>query len=495
MLKINENHEEPKIVRGLINKNYMDDTVLQIDSGKQFKDVCTQTVDVGQLVAVNDEIKQVKQVKQVTLTWDGINAYLPSKIAEKHIIKDVDGIAKPKKIMAIMGASGAGKTTLLNALNFRNSGKLKVYGDIKVNGQTVWSQESLAAISGYVQQDDLFIGTLRVKEHLMFQARLRMNKKFTLADRVARVEEVLNDLNLKKCENTLIGDAEKGVKGISGGEKRRLAFASEIITDPMLLFCDEPTSGLDSFMAQAIVESMKNLAQQGRTIICTIHQPSSEVFEMFDNLCLLAEGRLAYIGQLQEAYDFFASIDYVCPKNYNPADYYIHKLSVVPAKKDASKAAINSVCDQFEKSKYKEDLQADIDLAIAEGPKNVNLHVERSYLYRAGFFTQLKCLMKRDVLSLSRDPFQIRAQFLQVILVALLFGAIFFKIKLDQQGVQNINGVLFLFITNASFFNLFPVINLFSAEVPIFLRGVFLFFLFSSKSHLILQSRIFSIFR
>ena len=123
----------------------------------------------------------------------------------------------------------------------------------------------------------------------------------------------------------MIGSPEKNIKGISGGERRRLAFACEVIlkitdnyimnifkkylqliTNPNLLFCDEPTSGLDSFMAMSLVESMRALADQGKTIICTIHQPSSEIFEKFDRLCLLAEGRLAYIGSLTEAKEYFA---------------------------------------------------------------------------------------------------------------------------------------------------------------------------------------------
>ena len=104
----------------------------------------------------------------------------------------------------------------------------------------------------------------------------------------------------------MIGDPQIGIKGISGGERRRLAFASEIITNPALLFCDEPTSGLDSFMAVTIVESMKKLASQGKTIICTIHQPSSEIFQGFDNLYLMAEGRLAYYGALSSSHEFFS---------------------------------------------------------------------------------------------------------------------------------------------------------------------------------------------
>ena len=96
------------------------------------------------------------------------------------------------------------------------------------------------------------------------------------------------------------------VKGISGGERRRLAFACELITNPSLLFCDEPTSGLDSFMALSIVDTMQKLAQQGKTIICTIHQPSSEVFSKFDRLCLLSEGRMAYMGETTKALEFFS---------------------------------------------------------------------------------------------------------------------------------------------------------------------------------------------
>ena len=115
-------------------------------------------------------------------------------------------------------------------------------------------------------------------------------------------------LNLKKCENTLIGAPDKNIKGISGGERRRLAFACELLTDPNLLFCDEPTSGLDSYMAMILVESMRELANRGKTIICTIHQPSSEIFEKFDRLCLLAEGKLAYIGPTANAPQFFGEL-------------------------------------------------------------------------------------------------------------------------------------------------------------------------------------------
>lgn len=134
-----------------------------------------------------------------------------------------------------MGASGAGKTTLLNCLTFRNSGRLKIKGKRLLNGMEV-DTDVLARISGYVQQDDLFIGTLKVEEVLRFQALLRMDKHFTYEERMARVEEVIFELGLTKCRSTLIGNPDKGIKGISGGEKKRLAFACEVAFLLMGLF-------------------------------------------------------------------------------------------------------------------------------------------------------------------------------------------------------------------------------------------------------------------
>lgn len=115
---------------------------------------------------------------------------------------------------------------------------------------------------------------------------------------------MLLQLGLTKCENTQIGIAGR-VKGISGGEMKRLAFASEVLTDPPLMFCDEPTSGLDSYMAEQVVLTLKELASRGKTIICTIHQPSSQVYALFDRVLLMAEGRVAFLGHTKDAIPFF----------------------------------------------------------------------------------------------------------------------------------------------------------------------------------------------
>ncbi|CAG7815831.1 unnamed protein product, partial [Allacma fusca] len=164
-----------------------------------------------------------------------------------------------------MGSSGAGKTTLLNTLNFRTSSKLHVTGDRCINGAPV-GPHIISSISAYVQQDDLLFPRLTVNEHLNFCASLRLPAETSRRDKRRRVNEVLQELGLWNVKNHKIGSPTT-FKGISGGEKKRLAFASEILSDPNILFCDEPTSGLDSFMAQTVVRIMHKMAARGKIIV------------------------------------------------------------------------------------------------------------------------------------------------------------------------------------------------------------------------------------
>lgn len=153
----------------------------------------------------------------------------------------------------------------------------------------------------------------------------------------------------------------------------------------MVLFCDEPTSGLDSFMAMSVVDSMKSLASKGKTIVCTIHQPSSEIFERFDKLCLLAEGRLAFIGNLSQAIDFFKTQNLYVPYNYNPADFYIRNLAISSTEKDICLQRVANICNGFENSDLKEKLIQEIDESlndILEKEKNehsINFKEEIEY--------------------------------------------------------------------------------------------------------------------
>jgi ABC-type multidrug transport system ATPase subunit len=186
-------------------------------------------------------------------------------IKQLPILRSLCGTAKSGELWALMGSSGAGKTTLLNSLNFRNQRMVQVTGSRCINGVPI-SPDIISSVSGYLQQDDLFPDCLSCRE-LSFTAHLRLPSTMSAKQRSARVDEVLHDVGLWHVKDVYIGGGFS--KGISGGEKKRLAFAAEILTDPSTLFCDEPTSGLDSYMATIVVDIMKRMASRGKMIMCT----------------------------------------------------------------------------------------------------------------------------------------------------------------------------------------------------------------------------------
>jgi ABC-type multidrug transport system ATPase subunit len=165
---------------------------------------------------------------------------------------------------------------------------------------------------------------MTVRECLEFAAKLKL--RGTYDDKMGRVEEIISELRLNKCQNTKIGGPL--VKGVSGGERKRTSIGVELITDPNLVFLDEPTTGLDSFTATSVIETLRDLTYSGRTIISTIHQPNSDIFEIFDRLMLLALGKIIYFNEAKLAVNYFASINYRCPELSNPADYFMSMMSI-----------------------------------------------------------------------------------------------------------------------------------------------------------------------
>lgn len=412
----------------------------------------------------------------VTYAWRDLNVYagggnMIRKKPKVHILKNVSGMCEGGQMLAIMGASGAGKTTLLNVLTYRTR-KLEIKGDIHINGRPV-DMRTIAGVSAYVQQEDLFTGVFTVEEQLHFNAQLRIGKEVSDKERKRRVAEVMTELGLNKCANTKIGIPGR-IKGISGGEKKRLAFACEMITNPLLLLCDEPTSGLDSFMAQSVVKAMKKMTELGKTVIATIHQPSSEVFAMFDRLLLLAEGRVAFMGTVQEAHLFFTRLEHPCPLNYNPGDHFIYTLAIRGGMEEECRQFVSHACDSFRDGEGMEQRRY-LDQAMQppeRGDGLAKIKLPKSP-YRASWFNQFAAMTRRATLEQVRDPLLIIVKVMQSLFFSIVFGLIY--LGLDKDGitttsVANISGVLFVFVTNMSFSNMFPVVTTFSAEMPLFLR-------------------------
>jgi len=243
----------------------------------------------------------------------------------KVIIDHVSGTVQPGQFLAIIGASGAGKTTLLNFLSGREiSQNLDRTGKILVNGSDKDTMKNFSSYSAYVQQDDILFQTMTVRECLTFAARLKLQAREE--EKIARVNHMLKTLKLVKCQNTRIGGPL--VKGVSGGERKRTSIGVELITDPNLVFLDEPTTGLDSFTATSVMESLSDLAsKENRTVISTIHQPNTDIFDMFDRLVLLARGKIIYFNRADLAVDYFSNLGYTCPDTSNPCDYFMSMMS------------------------------------------------------------------------------------------------------------------------------------------------------------------------
>lgn len=242
---------------------------------------------------------------------------------DREILRGLTGTALPSRTLAILGSSGAGKTTFLNALCDRlaTDGNLKLKGTRQL-GEIAYDREFRKVI-GFVTQDDV-IGALATPESaLRFSLRIRRGTDPETTKR--RVDETLNELHLEHCRDTIVGTPGL-IAGLSGGERKRCNIGIELITDPKVLLLDEPTSGLDSVTSVKIVALLSELARKGRTIIYTIHQPTAEVLDYFDDLMLMAQGKAVYHGPMSDAVEYFSSVGYVCPETYTPTDFFMTLL-------------------------------------------------------------------------------------------------------------------------------------------------------------------------
>ncbi|CAO3671301.1 unnamed protein product [Umbelopsis vinacea] len=242
------------------------------------------------------------------------------EVNKKKILNGVTGIVHPGQVMAIMGASGAGKTSLLDILAKRTKSGT-VGGEIYVNGHVIPNSQYKKVI-GYVDQEDTMIPTLTVYETVLYSALLRLPRTMSTIAKKYRVMETLQELGIDGIKDSKIGSS--GFRSISGGERRRVAIACELVTSPSILFLDEPTSGLDAYNAYNVVESLVTLARDyNRTVVFTIHQPRSNIVALFDHLLLLARGHVVFSGQQLRVQSYFKSIGHDCPPGFNIADYLV----------------------------------------------------------------------------------------------------------------------------------------------------------------------------
>ncbi|KAG8225049.1 hypothetical protein J437_LFUL000027 [Ladona fulva] len=409
----------------------------------------------------------------------------------KTILKCVSGKFCSGELSAIMGPSGAGKSTLMNILaGYKTSSHLS--GTITVNGRER-NLRRFRKMSCYIMQDDELLPHLTVTEAMTVSANLKLGKEMKSADKQLVVQEIAEMLGLVECSNTRTAS-------LSGGQRKRLSIALELVNNPPVMFFDEPTSGLDSSSCFQCISLLKSLAKGGRTIVCTIHQPSARLFEKFDHLFMLAEGQCIYKGSIPGLVPFLSSMGLECPSYHNPADFvmevacgehgeYVHKLVMAvnngkcnnwnPSLISKAKACIsNDIAKEAERATPKAQngvngkpttaLPVNCTTSLLDSDESINIP------HRDGFptsgFRQFYILLKRTFLSIMRDQTLTRLRLMSHLIVGTLIGLIYYGIGNEASKVFSNSGCIFFCVLFLMFTAMMPTILTFPLEMAVFVR-------------------------
>ncbi|XP_042058561.1 ABC transporter G family member 9-like [Salvia splendens] len=376
-----------------------------------------------------------------------------AKSEERLILKGVSGSLFPGEMLAMLGPSGSGKTTLLTALGGRLGGDLA--GTINYNGKPF--SNAMKRNTGFVTQDDVLYPHLTVTETLVYTALLRLPGTLTKADKAQHAEGVIAQLGLSRCRNSIIGGPF--LRGVSGGERKRVSIGQEMLINPSLLFLDEPTSGLDSTTAQKIVSTLWELANGGRTVVMTIHQPSSRLFYMFHKVLLLSEGNPLYFGKGDGVLDYFSSVGFTPSVAMNPADFLLDLANgVATADTNEDQAAIK----QSLVNAYQSQLSAAVKSELAaDGSLHIPTNDRKLRRWSNTWLDQFSVLFRRGIKERKHESFS-TIKIVQVLVVAILAGLLWWQSDIDH--LQDQVGLFFFYSGFWGFYPLFQAIFTFPQE-------------------------------
>ncbi|KAL2929376.1 ABC transporter G family member 38 [Bienertia sinuspersici] len=385
------------------------------------------------------------------------------------LLNGVSGSFRPGVLTALMGVTGAGKTTLLDVLAGRkNTGHIE--GSIKVSGY-LKKQATFARVSGYCEQNDIHSHLMTVYESILFSASLRLSKDISSEAKQNFVDEIMELIELTQIKDALVGQPD--VNGLSVEQRKRLTIAVELVANPSILFMDEPTSGLDARAAAIVMRVVRNTVNTGRTVVCTIHQPSIDIFESFDELFLLKQGgQVLYAGpighQCCELISYFEQINGI-PKmrnGYNPATWVLE----VTTRDQEERLGADFTGIYLNSELYRRNKALIRELSVPPA-NSEDIHFPTSY--PQSYLKQFKMCLWRQYKSYWRDTAHNGVRFAITLASGFMFGIVFWKIgtKRDTQ-VDIIGGIGAIYIstmfmgaqTSAS------VIPVLSSDKPVFYR-------------------------
>ncbi|KAI5603534.1 hypothetical protein BDE02_01G225800 [Populus trichocarpa] len=407
----------------------------------------------------------------LTMTFHNVNYFvdMPKEMSKQGITEKklqllsyVSGVFSPGVLTALVGSSGAGKTTLMDVLAGRKTGGY-IEGDIKISGYPK-EQRTFARISGYVEQNDIHSPQLTIEESLLFSSSLRLPKEVSKEQRVEFVEEVMRLVELDTLRQALVG--LPGSSGLSTEQRKRLTIAVELVANPSIIFMDEPTSGLDARAAAIVMRTVRNTVDTGRTVVCTIHQPSIDIFEAFDELLLMKRGgRVIYGGKLgvhsKIMIDYFQGIKGVppCPDGYNPATWMLEVTTPTVEERVGEDFA-----ELYRKSSQYREVEASI-LHLSSPPAGSEpLKFESTYA-RDALSQFYICLWKQNLVYW-RSPQYNGVRLCFTVIAALIIGSVFWNIGSKRDSTQALSVVMgalysscmFLGVNNAS--SVQPVVSI-----------------------------------
>ncbi|XP_058109104.1 ABC transporter G family member 31-like [Magnolia sinica] len=409
--------------------------------------------------------------RPLSMTFHNLNYFVDMPKARRQkgvperklqLLSNVSGVFRPCVLTALVGSSGAGKTTLMDVLAGRKTGGY-IEGDISLSGYPK-EQSTFARISGYVEQNDIHSPQVTVEESLLFSACLRLPKEVKKEKQHEFVEEVMALVELDTLRHALVG--LPGRSGLSTEQRKRLTIAVELVANPSIIFLDEPTSGLDARAAAIVMRTVRNTADTGRTVVCTIHQPSIDLFEAFDELLLMKRGgRVIYGGKLgvnsQIVINYFQGIDGVAPipEGYNPATWMLEVTTQACEERIGQDfATIYRNSDEYR------EVEALIQQLSVPAAGSEPLKFDSKYSQNS--LTQFKACLWKQNLVYWRSPEYNVMRLLLTTISALILGLVFWKVGSKRDTTKDLftvmgalySACLFLGVNNAS--SIQPIVSI-----------------------------------